>query len=77
MGVRPAVLALVRAVLIIRFQEGIKIGLDFIKRTINLFPERYAVKLIEDRLVESFRTPLGLRMPGFGAAVLDVVEVEV
>ena len=55
--------------LIVLADPQIEISLQFVDRTIHLFPERDTVELVEHRSVEAFADAVGLRALGLGARV--------
>ena len=66
-----------RTLLIVLANPQIKIGLQFIDRTIHLFAEGDTVELVEHRSVEALTDAVGLRALGLGARVIDVLHREV
>ena len=50
-----------------------EILLQFFQRRLDLAPEDDSIELIEDRFLEPFADPVGLRTLGLSARVLDVI----
>ncbi len=66
-----------RAHLVVLCDPRIKVGLQFGDRTVNLFPERNSIELVERALVEALDDAVGLRALGLGARVIDVFDREI
>jgi hypothetical protein len=56
---------------------GIVVGQPFIEVRIELFAKRHLVELLQHRLVEAFADAIGLRSPGLGLRMVDVVDREI
>lgn len=56
--------------------EGVQVGLDFIKRAVQLFPECHIIEFSLDGLVQLLHRAIGLEMAHLGPGVLDVVGVQ-
>ena len=69
--------ALVRPRLIILGHPDIEILLQFADRRIDLLAEGDAVELVEHGLVKPFDDAIGLRAPGLGAGMVDVLDSKV
>ena len=54
-------LALMGSFIIVVFQPGVQILLQFFQTAIEFLPERHLVELLQDRLVETLADPIGLR----------------
>jgi hypothetical protein len=62
---------------IVLVNPQIEIGLQLVDRTIHLFAERNTIELIEYRFVEALADAVGLRAPGLGPRVIDVLDRKV
>lgn len=56
---------------------GIEIRLQLLQRSIDLFPERHAIELVQHRLVEALADPVRLRMPRLGPGVINVLHGQI
>ena len=65
------------AYFIVLDKPEIEIGLQLSDRPIELLAERHAVELVEQGLVEALADAVGLRAPGLGAGVVDVLNGEI
>lgn len=75
LAIAPA--ALMGTLLVVLLYPRIQVGLEFLQRSIDLLPKRYAVELVQHRFVEPFTDPVGLGMLRLGARVIDVFHGEV
>jgi hypothetical protein len=55
----------------------VQIDLQLCDRAIDLFPERDAVELVEDRLVKALDNSIRLWALGFGARMVDILERQI
>ena len=51
--------------------------LKLVQCSIDLFPERHAVELVQHRLVDPFADPIGLGMPRFRAGMINVLHRQI
>ena len=65
------------SVIVVIKQPFVQIFLEFIQVAIELFAERDLIELLQNGLVETFTNPVGLRMPGLGFGVVDVVDRQI
>ena len=63
--------------LVVLDQPAIQIGLQLVERAIDLFAERDAVELVEQRAMETLADAIGLRALGFRSAVIDILDREI
>ena len=66
--------ALMRAFVVVVLQPLIEIGLQRFDGFIEFFAERDLIKLLQDRLVESFTDVIRLRRFHLGLGMVDVVD---
>ena len=71
-----APLPLVRPDFIKLSHPGVEIGLQLVDRRIDLFAEGDAIELVEHGFVETLDDGVGLRAPGLGPGVIDVLDGE-
>ena len=76
-GLAKAPAALVGALLIVDEHPFIKVGLQDVRRVVELLSERDPVELIQQRLVEALANTVGLRALHLGAGVVDVLDSEI
>ena len=76
-GLAEAPAALVGALLIVDEHPFIKVGLQDVRRVVELLSERDPVELIQQRLVEALANTVGLRALHLGAGVVDVLDSEI
>lgn len=76
---RPATthLALMCSLIIVVIQPGVQILLQLLQAGVELFPEGYLVKLLQNRLVKSFADSVGLRGSGLGFGVIDIIDGQI
>ena len=55
-------------------QPDVQIHLQLFQRMIQLATERNLVKLVQNRLVESFAYPIGLWMARFGFSMFNTID---
>src|SRR6185295_18722046 len=75
-GLAEAPAALMRSVIIVFDQPGIKIGLQLVDAVVDLFAERDPIELVQDGAMEALADAIGLRALGLGSAVIDVLDGE-
>jgi hypothetical protein len=56
---------------------GVEIGLQIVDRRVDLFAEGDAIELVEHGFVETLDDAVGLRAPGLGSGVIDVLDGEI
>jgi hypothetical protein len=65
------------SIIVVIKQPFVQIFLEFIQVAIELFAERDLIELLQNGLVEALRNPVGLRMPGLGFGVVDVINRQI
>ena len=55
----------------------VEIGLQFIEALVKLLANGRGIELFLDGAVKAFADPIGLRVPGLGAAVVDIFHRQV
>ena len=64
------------SLVIVLRQPNVKINLKLLKGLIDLLAERYLIKLVENRAMESLADPIRLRMPDFCLCVFYIAHRE-
>jgi hypothetical protein len=72
-----APLALMRPDLVELAHPEIEVDLKVVDCGVDLLAEGYAVKLVKHGLVEAFDDAVGLRAPGLGSGVIDVLDRQI
>ena len=76
-GFAEAPSALMRPFDVVPTDPVVQIDLQLCDRAIDLFPERDAVELVEDRLVKALDNSIRLWALGFGPGMIDVFDGQV
>ena len=76
-GLAKAVLAAVRACLIVLLQPSIQVGLEFVKGVVDFLAKGDLVELLQYGLVEAFADAVRLGSAGLGPGVVDVLDGQV
>lgn len=63
--------------IIVVLKPSVQIGLQAIDIHIERFAKRHLIKLLQDGFVEALANAVGLRRPGLGFSMLDVVDRQV
>ena len=64
-------------VVVVILQPEIEVDLQLLQRCVEGLAESRRVELILQGLVEALADPVGLRMAGLGAAVIDILDGQV
>lgn len=67
-------LSLMSAFSIVLDQPLVKVCLQLVNVSVDLFPKSRLVKLVQHRFMESFHNSICLWMPGFSPGVIDIVK---
>src|SRR5271165_4135373 len=76
-GLSEAPLALMGPGLVELAHPEVEVGLEVVDRGVDLLAEGDAVELVEHGLVEALDDAVGLRAPGLGSGVVDVLDRQI
>jgi hypothetical protein len=62
---------------IVRPDPIVEVGLQLSDAAIQALPEGHAVELVQERAMEALADAVGLRAPGLGAGMIDILDCEV
>jgi hypothetical protein len=67
----------VRTLRIISEEPRVEVGLKALQVRVQLVEKYHLVEFLQHRLVEAFADAIGLRIPGLGLRMVDVVDREI
>ena len=76
-GLSEAPFALMRPDLVELAHPDVEVGLQVVDRRVDLLAEGDAIELVEHGLVEALDDAVGLRAPGLGSGVVDVLDRQI
>ena len=65
------------SLIVVDLHPLVEIGLKLLKASIDLPSKCDLVELLQNRFVEAFADPVGLRAFGFGSRVVDILDGEI